>query len=138
MKALSLHQPYASLIADGIKTLESRKWHANFSGDILICATKKYQLYPSTERILKEINPLWSPRNEQEMRYGCAICIAEVTNCRKFKKDDDVNVLCAWFNGYVFELTNIRPVTPFPVIGRQRFFEVPDEIIIQNLITCAE
>jgi len=39
IRALSLQQPYANLVAQGQKTLETRKWSTNYRGDILICAS---------------------------------------------------------------------------------------------------
>ncbi len=39
MKTLSIKQPWASLIAHGIKDIENRTWKTNFRGRILIHAT---------------------------------------------------------------------------------------------------
>ena len=41
MKAVSVKQPWASLIAEGNKTIETRTWPTNYRGDLLICASKK-------------------------------------------------------------------------------------------------
>lgn len=38
MKALTISQPYASLIADGFKFVENRKWRTNYRGWIAIHA----------------------------------------------------------------------------------------------------
>ena len=40
MKALSIKQPWASLIAHGIKDIENRTWKTNFRGRIYIHASK--------------------------------------------------------------------------------------------------
>ena len=39
MKALSIKQPWASLIAHGIKDIENRTWKTNFRGRIYIHAS---------------------------------------------------------------------------------------------------
>ena len=39
MKAVSIKQPWASLIAHGIKNIENRNWKTNFRGRILIHAS---------------------------------------------------------------------------------------------------
>ncbi|MBP0015307.1 MAG: ASCH domain-containing protein [Roseofilum sp. SID3] len=39
--ALSVWQPWASLIAQGHKEYETRNWATNYRGEILICAAKK-------------------------------------------------------------------------------------------------
>lgn len=41
MKALSLHQPWASLIAMGVKTIETRSWSTSHRGLLAIHAAKK-------------------------------------------------------------------------------------------------
>jgi len=41
MKAISIKQPYASLIAYGIKDIENRTWKTNFRGRIYIHASGK-------------------------------------------------------------------------------------------------
>ena len=51
MKALSIKQPWASLIAHGIKDIENRTWKTNFRGRIFIHASAK-----EAGRIAKLIN----------------------------------------------------------------------------------
>ena len=41
MKALSLHQPWAHFIAEGVKTIETRTWGTRYRGLLVICATKQ-------------------------------------------------------------------------------------------------
>lgn len=41
MKALSLHQPWASLVALGVKTIETRSWATKYRGPLLIHAAKR-------------------------------------------------------------------------------------------------
>lgn len=41
IKAISLWEPWASLIATGAKTVETRSWHTKYRGELLICAAKK-------------------------------------------------------------------------------------------------
>src|SRR5690606_22562088 len=44
MKALSIKQPWASLIAHGIKDIENRTWSTKFRGRIYIHASGKYAI----------------------------------------------------------------------------------------------
>ena len=39
--AISLHQPWATLIARGHKEYETRSWYTNYRGPLLICAAQK-------------------------------------------------------------------------------------------------
>lgn len=41
MKALTLHQPWASLIALGVKTIETRSWSTRYRGPLAIHASKR-------------------------------------------------------------------------------------------------
>jgi hypothetical protein len=41
VKALSLTQPWAQLVADGRKHIETRSWSTNYVGDLAIHAAKK-------------------------------------------------------------------------------------------------
>lgn len=41
MKAISVKQPWASLIVSGVKDIENRKWKTNFRGRVLIHASGK-------------------------------------------------------------------------------------------------
>ena len=40
MKAISLWQPWASLMQTGAKQIETRSWSTNYRGPLLICSTK--------------------------------------------------------------------------------------------------
>lgn len=47
-RAISLHQPWASLVALGIKKYETRSWSTKFRGRLLICSAKKAYTSDST------------------------------------------------------------------------------------------
>lgn len=42
MKAISLKQPWATLVCWGIKTVETRSWKTNYTGRVYIHASKKF------------------------------------------------------------------------------------------------
>jgi hypothetical protein len=56
-RAISLHQPWASLVALGIKRYETRSWSTKFRGKLLICSAKKY---PVTVDLMKSAGLIWS------------------------------------------------------------------------------
>lgn len=61
MKALSIKQPWAYLIASGIKDIENRTWKTNFRGRIYIHASAKmanFWLTPQSSIVDKEINKI--------------------------------------------------------------------------------
>ena len=49
MKALTINQPYASLIADGLKWVENRTWYTGYRGRLAIHAGKGTRYLTSTE-----------------------------------------------------------------------------------------
>jgi len=60
MKALSIKQPWASLIAHGVKDIENRTWKTNFRGRIYIHASAKWVPKP------KETNTYGSIYTDQQ------------------------------------------------------------------------
>lgn len=45
MKAISILQPWASLVATGLKTIETRSWSTNYRGQLAIHASKNMPRY---------------------------------------------------------------------------------------------
>ena len=83
MKAITLHQPWASLIAEGIKTIETRSWAPSreiIGQRIAIHAAKR----KSTEEdlyILRKIDPV--VRLEcQGTSHGLSVRVARGVYCR--------------------------------------------------------
>lgn len=105
--ALSLKQPWANLIRDGRKTIETRTWSTPFRGDLLLCASKQPPIAP----------------------WGCAICLVEVIDCRPMRRQDWAAACIApYAPAYGWHLANVRPVPPIPVRGTLKIFtvELPD------------
>jgi hypothetical protein len=67
MKAITISQPYASLIASGEKWVENRTWSTNYRGYIAIHAGKGSK-YLSKDRLAN-------------YPTGCVIAIAKLTAC---------------------------------------------------------
>lgn len=105
MKALSIKEPWASLILRGEKTIETRTWQTKHRGDVLICASKK----PS------------------QGFAGHAVCIAKIVNCRPMTKEDEHFAKCDFYHGaFAWELEDVREVEHTFVQGKQGLFDVPN------------
>ena len=103
IKAISIKEPYASMILYEEKTIETRTWETSYRGDILLCASKK----PKTKI------------------SGNAFAIAELVDCRPMLLEDEWEAACPWYCGaYSWVLKNLRVIEPFSVKGRLRLFEV--------------
>jgi|SRR5690242_8015772 len=74
MKAITLIQPWASLIADGIKTIETRSWPTNYRGPIAIHAGKGVDAEACKDFGYDPVS----------IRKGCVIAVGVLTDCRRF------------------------------------------------------
>lgn len=67
MKALTISQPFASLIADGEKLVENRTWETRYRGRLAIHAGKGLQYLTRAEA--------------EDYPRGCVVAIAELFAC---------------------------------------------------------
>lgn len=112
MKALSVKQPWANLIAQGLKTIETRLWATNYRGPLLIVSSKTPDIAPA----------------------GCGLAIVRVVDCRPMTARDQSAARCAPYAGaFAWVLDDIRPLKPFPVKGRLGLYEVelPPEALMK-------
>lgn len=88
MPAITLHQPWASLIACGEKRLESRSWPIAYRGQIAVHAAAKV---PSYARALMEKDPRFVEaldrhhlaHDPRELPAGAVLAVAEIVGCHK-------------------------------------------------------
>ena len=132
LKAISLWQPWASLIPLGLKHYESRSWKTLYRGKLLICSTtnnsKHYREYLKVKDELQL--PPW---NENNFPHGCAIAICDLVDCIEMAPEfiaqqSQTEILCGdWQVGrYAWKLKNIQPIPEsFAVKGKQGLFNIP-------------
>lgn len=121
MKALSLQQPWAELILQGRKTIETRKWNTNFRGKFLIHASGRID-----KKAMSEFG-------FSSLPTGCIVGEAELIAVKEYLTkelfDADISKhlvkLSEWKNKrYGFMLQNVRRTKPVPYKGQLNFFEV--------------
>jgi hypothetical protein len=93
MKAISLWEPWASLVFTGAKRLETRSWKSNYTGPLVICASKggltKFDLAtllhkPDFQAGLAPLigKPLFDYSCHgvrlQNLNYGNALCVVDL------------------------------------------------------------
>jgi hypothetical protein len=106
MKALSVKQPWANLIASGLKTIETRKRWTSYRGLLLICSSK---------------NPAIEPA-------GQAIAVCRLVDCRAMmERDEDAAHVAYEQKKYSWILRDIRKIKPFPVRGQLGIFNIDCE-----------
>jgi hypothetical protein len=126
--ALSLKQPWATLVVHGLKTIEIRRWQTERRGRIYIHAAKTADPRPEAWAWLPdELKPAAN-------LVGGLVGIVEITGCiaytdlRSFRVDRMLH--CndpAWFRPptmYGFLLAHAKPAPFRPVIGNIKFFPV--------------
>ena len=136
IKALSLHQPWATLIAVGAKRIETRSWKppCNILGERLaIHATKQVIRFPNTdeyrpfnEAAARHLGPGWEVR----VPKGAVVAIATLDSAKPFLAcyEDQLEVEEALFGEYgpgrwMWRLKDVEPLDPpMPARGRQRIW----------------
>jgi activating signal cointegrator 1 len=137
MKALSLWQPWASAIfakdhqGIALKPDETRHWPTKVRGRIAIHAAKRRMDAEARLRSTLLIGSM----NLNDMPFGCLIGTVEIMYCVKTETVRRPPWQEAWGNydagRYAFVLAGPQLFeTPIPYIGRQGFFNVPDELIV--------
>ena len=108
LKALSVQQPFANLIADGSKTIEIRPRGTTHRGPLLIVSSKRPDVPPA----------------------GCALAVVNLVDSRPMTIADERAAMGKRPNGgaMAWVLTLIDRIEPQPVKGQQGFFEVPIRI----------
>lgn len=157
MKALSVKQPWAALIASGQKTIETRTWPTKYRGALLICSSAKpeneggfqcpqcfsfqdkYDIQASVELMgrlaggetfCKDCGVWVIPTPIQASPSGVMMCVAELVDCRPMTAADEKAACCKVYDGaYSLVLQNVRRVNPVPVKGQLGLFEVSDGLI---------
>ena len=133
MKALSIKQPFASMIANGIKTIETRTWEPLYRGPVLLCASKALHtgtvIYKGEEYDAREFIRMCE-RAGHQCPTGVMLCIAELVDCRAMIKDDEEAACCQLYPfARAWEFRDIRPVEQRQVKGMLGLFEIPDSEI---------
>lgn len=122
MKVISIIEPWASLIKEGIKEIETRSWKTNYRGKIYIHASLK-KVSKKDERI----NNLVSLLKDKDFKYGHIIAEAELVDCiymdeqflKEIKKNNQEYICGEYSLGrYAWKLSNIKVLDkPIPAKG---------------------
>ena len=82
MKALSLTQPWATLVATGAKRIETRSWSTKYTGRIAIHASKGFPRWAKETCFEEPFISLLGPHRELLPR-GAVIATATLMGCRR-------------------------------------------------------
>ncbi len=134
MKAISLEQPFASLISIGVKTIETRIWSTRYRGPLAIHSgnfmTPEIDDYSRSLLISAGLDC-------EHLPFGKIIAVARLVSCEKvitskipcYPQLAFSNFIPGW---YALALADIRPLAiPIPARGKNRLWdwageELPD------------
>jgi len=163
MKAFSLWQPWASLMASGAKTIETRDWGTRYRGPLLIHAAKHWS--GEQERLTQ--SPEFRAGLERDgrgalpMPFGAALCVVYLDRCVQVEElgtdepastfqdmlgvrlPEDVEEIAEReldFGDYspgrwLWITKGLRTFRhPVPMAGRQGLFAPPDSPLLQAML----
>lgn len=116
MLALSIRQPWATLIACGYKPIENRNWDTKVRGEILIHAGRAYD-YEGHQWVAYHFPDILLPPAGAFPRGGI---VGKATLEKVITQSES-----KWFFGkYGFVMTNAQALPFRPINGQLSFFEV--------------
>lgn len=129
MKALSIREPYASLILSGVKKIETRSWKTNYRGELYIHASLgKSSPSPEVMKLVLYTNP------------GYILCKAMLVDCiymtneyvEQMEKDNPTEYLCGDYQEgrYAWVLDDVEPVQPILVKGHLGIWNYDEKKIV--------
>jgi hypothetical protein len=134
VKALSLKQPYAWLIANGYLLVDDRTWGTQYRGPILIHASKG--LYEQYYDYIKANTDIPLPSKDQ-LEYGGVVGVANLVLCcqpdkvpagiSRQQRAHFGGLNKAYF-GFLFE--QARPVPLMPCPGKLGIFEIDVDALL--------
>ncbi len=146
IKAISVWQPWASLIALGIKHFESRSWVTHYRGPLLIHASRAW--HPESDDACRRpvVRALLGERDitdpEHQLPRGGFIALGTLTACHEIRDwtfSRELSPIEDELGNYepgrtAWRLDDVRPLSVvggiIPARGRQRLFDAPTTIYL--------
>lgn len=151
MKAITIHQPWASLIAMGLKRFETRGWRTCYRGPLAIHASKNTDWLdldkhgPGFDFLMRQYGFI-SYRDNAMFPIGCVVGHGSLAGCVRSGAFDSLvlynpsreRAFGDWSAGrFGFEIAGVRRLkTPIPWAGQQQLWTVPPKL--ESLIHEAE
>jgi len=126
--AISLWEPWATLMAIGAKKNETRSWPTRHRGALLICAAQRKNRRELDE--LYQDTTFWAALKGARLSYGHAVALVDVDGCLATGRDSSAGpygqdgfLFGDYSPGrYAWITTGLRRLKPFPVKGKQGLF----------------
>ena len=134
MNALTIKQPFASLVVFGLKTLEIRSRQTHIRGRVLICSSQKPfaggMFNPDNVGEYLDDAVEYIRRMGNLAVHGHAIGMVDIVGCHPMQPNDFKHSFVKYTPGmFAWELENAVEIEPFPVVGQLGFFKVPANLV---------
>lgn len=151
--ALTLSQPWATLVAIGAKRIETRSWSANYRGSLLIHAAKTWsrddECLCRVEPFRSVLQPIFAASlHALPLPMGAIVAVVQLADCRQrgtmqgaIPSDWDIPI---WQHSYEVAFGNytpgrwrwllrgVRPLaTPIPCRGHLQLWVPPADVLEQ-------
>ena len=131
MKVITIKEPYATLIKNNVKLIETRSWKTSYRGKLYIHAS-----LIKNNKINDEIKMYY---NEEDLKMGYIICKCNLVDCiymsesfiNNLKKDNYIEYLCGNYEigRYAWILKDVKVLKyPIKVKGKLVFVTMIDKI----------
>lgn len=135
MKAITIHQPFASLIALGEKRFETRSWATKYRGPLAIHAAKKVDKEICQQEPFRRVLAEYG-FTVDNLPTGAVIAVCRLVDCHKvisvghniatlyadgIPKINGNEYAFGWYavGRYAWELVDVKPIDPVPTKGQQ-------------------
>ena len=137
MKAITLEQPFATLVSIGVKTIETRPWSTDYRGPLAIHSGKSEIAVadPYHRSLLVSAGV-----DCEQLPFGKIVAIARLVGCEKVVQS---NIPCypqlafSDFtpNWYALELADICPLaTPVPAKGHDQLWDWEEKLSDESFL----
>jgi hypothetical protein len=147
MKALTLTQPWATLVAIGAKRVETRSWSSSYRGPVAIHAAKTV---PTWARhvphewpfgmVLRDADIQSDANGDPDLPRGAIVAVARIVEIVPTSPESNERVLAVYGGRYEYEfgdysrgryawaLADIRPLLdPIPCRGALSLWDLPED-----------
>ncbi len=136
IRAISLWQPYASLIAAGVKKHETRHWRypAAAEGQRVAIHAAKRPPYDTDDEVRRICREVFGDDWVDVLPYGAFVCVATLAGAfiASIHRSDALDYICGdWGpHRYAWKLTDVRLLAePVPAMGHQSLWRIPSELV---------
>ncbi|XP_050682626.1 activating signal cointegrator 1 isoform X2 [Leptidea sinapis] len=140
-RCLSMHQPWASLLVEGIKLHEGRTWYSGHRGRLWIASTAK----PPEPTLVRELENRYRVLNpDKNLKFptfyptGCLLGCVHVDDCLPEEEYQKIYPEGEGGSPYMFICSNpISLRLRFPIKGQHKIYQL-DKSIHQAAIKCIQ